>query len=156
MLANEAAFIGGGPKAPASENLRTLAEHTGQSTDARIRQELAAIISRERIAGWMGEQVQQAIRRGDMPSIDPGLIKLMTAQTRVRTGNLAMKLQGPAAACGETSQTRWSQTELFGRFSISIGGGTNEVLRNNLGERALGLPREPGFAADRPWRDIPR
>ena len=91
-----------------------------------------------------------------MPSIDPGLIKLMTAQTRVRTGNLAMKLQGPAAACGETSQTRWSQTELFGRFSISIGGGTNEVLRNNLGERALGLPREPGFAADRPWRDIPR
>ena len=156
VLANEAAFIGGGPKAPASENLRTLAEHTGQSTDARIRQELAAIISRERIAGWMGEQVQQAIRRGDMPSIDPGLIKLMTAQTRVRTGNLAMKLQGPAAACGEASQTRWSQAELFGRFSISIGGGTNEVLRNNLGERALGLPREPGFATDRPWRDIPR
>lgn len=156
VLANEAAFIGGGPKTPASENLRTLAEQADRSGDPTVRQELAAIISREHIAGWMGEQIQQAIRRGDMPPIDPGLIKLMTAQNRVRTGNLAMELQGPAASCGEASQTLWSQAELYGRFSISIGGGTNEVLRNNLGERVLGLPREPGYAKDQPWREIPR
>jgi alkylation response protein AidB-like acyl-CoA dehydrogenase len=80
----------------------------------------------------------------------------MTAQNRVRTGNLAMELQGPAASCGEASQTLWSQAELYGRFSISIGGGTNEVLRNNLGERVLGLPREPGYVKDQPWREIPR
>ena len=156
VLANESAFIGGGPKTPASENLRTLAAQAGRSDDPTVRQDLAAIVSRERIAGWMGEQIQQAIRRGEMPPMDPGLIKLMTAQNKVRTGNLAMKLQGPAGGAGEASETLWSQAELYGRFSISIGGGTNEVLRNNLGERALGLPREPGFSKDQPWREIPR
>ena len=156
VLANEAAFIGGGPKTPASENLRTLAKQAGRSDDPTVRQELAAVISRERIVGWMWEQIQQAIRRGEMPPMDPGLIKLMAAENKVRTGNLAMTLRGPAGGSGEAPETLWSQAELFGRFSISIGGGTNEVLRNNLGERALGLPREPGFSKDQPWREIPR
>lgn len=156
VLANEAAFIGGGPKTPASANLRSLAANAGRTAEASVRQELAEIIIRERVVGWMGEQIQQAIRRGEMPPMDPGLIKLMTAANKVRTGNLAMRLRGPAALAGEAAETTWSQVELMGRFAISIGGGTNEVLRNNLGERALGLPREPGFSKDQPWRDIPR
>ncbi|MEM8706972.1 MAG: acyl-CoA dehydrogenase family protein [Actinomycetota bacterium] len=156
VLANEAAFIGGGPKTPASVNLRTLAEATGTTTDPTTRQELADIITRERVVGWMGEQIQQAIRRGEMPPMDPGLIKLMTAQNKVRTGNLAMRLRGASGLAGDDVETIWSQIELMGRFAISIGGGTNEVLRNNIGERALGLPREPGFSKDQAWKDIPR
>lgn len=156
VLANESAFIGGGPKVAASTNLRTLAEQAGRTADPTVRQELADIISRERIAGWMGEQIQQAIRRGEMPPMDPGLIKLMTTDNRVRVGNLAMTLRGAAGTAGDASETVWAQTELSMRFAVSIGGGTNEVLRNNLGERALGLPREPGFDKNQPWRDIPR
>ena len=76
---------------------------------------------------------------------DPGLIKLMTADNRFRTGNLAMELLGAGGLGGDSAPTHWAQTELMGRFSVSIGGGTNEVLRNNLGERALGLPREPNL-----------
>lgn len=156
VLANEAAFIGGGPKTPASTNLRMLAERAGRSTDANIRQELASIVARERVVAWMGEQIQQAIRRGEMPPMDPGLIKLMTAENKVRTGNLAMQLSGAESLAGDTAETTWSQVELMGRFAISIGGGTNEVLRNNIGERALGLPREPGYDKNQPWREIPR
>lgn len=156
VLANESAFIGGGPRMPASTNLRALAAAAGRTDDPIVRQALADVVSRERVAGWMGEQIQQAIRRGEMPPIDPGLIKLMTAENKVRTGNLAVMLRGPAGIAGEASETSWAQAELYGRFAISIGGGTNEVLRNNLGERALGLPREPGFSKDQPWREIPR
>ena len=104
----------------------------------------------------LGESVQQAVRRGELPPIDPGLIKLMTAENKVRSGDLAMALRGPEALVGDTAETTWSQVELMGRFAISIGGGTNEVLRNNVGERTLGLPRDPGFDKSLPWRDIPR
>ena len=156
VLANEAAFIGGGPKTPASVNLRSLARSRGLDTDPNTRQRLADVMIRERVVSWMGESIQHAIRRGEMPPIDPGLIKLMTADNKVRTGELAMALRGPEALVGSSAESEWSQVELMGRFTISIGGGTNEVLRNNLGERALGLPRDPGFDKNQPWRDIPR
>ena len=156
VLTNESAFIGGGPRTVASVNLRALAARSGRDTDPTVRQALADIISRERIARWMGGQIQQAVRRGEMPPMDPGLLKLMAADTKVRTGQLAMTLQGAAATAGDAPETVWARMELFGRYSVSIGGGTNEVLRNNLGERALGLPREPGFDKNQPWRDIPR
>jgi hypothetical protein len=48
------------------------------------------------------------------------------------------------------------QAELVGRYGVSIGGGTNEVQRNNLAERALGLPREPSVDRELAWRDIRR
>ena len=156
VLANEAAFIGGSAKTLASTNLRTLAEAAGLTDDANVRQELADLITRERVVAWMGEQIQQAVRRGEMPPMDPGLIKLMTADNRVRSGNMAMQITGAGGIAGDSPETTWSQVELMMRFAVSIGGGTNEVLRNNVGERALGLPREPGYDKTQPWKDIPR
>jgi hypothetical protein len=51
---------------------------------------------------------------------------------------------------------RWVQAEVINRYTISIGGGTTEVQKNNLGERSLGLPREPRSDKDIPWKDVPR
>ena len=51
---------------------------------------------------------------------------------------------------------QWISSEMLSRYGISIGGGTNEVQRNNLAERALGLPKEPTVPRDTPWSQLLR
>lgn len=155
VLSNESAFIAGN-RIPTGNKLRDLATIHGRNDDPTIRQQLATYLSRERISGWMGEQVQHAIRRGEMPPMDPGLLKLMASRNKRLAGHLAMEILGAAGQADETPETLWAQAELMGRYSISIGGGTDEVLRNNIGERSLRLPREPGYDKTQPWRDIPK
>ncbi|HAZ17307.1 MAG TPA: dehydrogenase [Acidimicrobiaceae bacterium] len=156
VLANEAAFIGRGGGAPTSDRLRDLAALHGGLEDPRVRQRLATVISREKLQALMGQRIQSAVRNGHKPPFDPALTKVMAAVTRVLTGNLAAELAGPAALVGNDPIGNWVRAEVVNRFSISIGGGTTEVQKNNLAERSLGLPREPGIDRDTAWEDVPR
>ena len=156
VLSNEAAFIGRGGGTPTSDRLRDLAALHGSLGDPRVRQRLAAVISREKLQALMGQSIQSAVRNGRKPPFDPALTKVMAAGTRVLTGNLAAELAGPAALVGDDPIGNWVRAEVINRFSISIGGGTTEVQKNNLAERSLGLPREPGIDRDTAWKDVPR
>ena len=155
VMANESAFIGRGG-ADTAARLIDLAHHHGRVDDPVIRQGLAEIHTRQRVQQWMGEQIQAAVRKGEAPPIDGALIKLYAAISKVKSGNLAMEIAGASATVSDDAPARWAQSELINRYGISIGGGTNEVQRNNLSERALGLPREPRVDKDVAWRDIPR
>ena len=155
VLSNESAFIAGN-RIPTRTKLIELAGDNGCLHDPVLRQGLADYYSREMISGWMGEQVQYAIRRGESPPLDPGLIKLMASQNRRLSGDLAAQIMGAELGAGTGEKVHWAQMELIGRYSISIGGGTDEVLKNNIGERSLQLPREPGYDKNQPWRNILR
>ena len=156
MLSNESAFIGGGARPSTFEALRLLAERFGLADDPVIRQELAVAYTRERVLDYMGDRIMTAVRRREVPPVDPSILKLYIAGSKVQSGNLGMQIGGAAAQAGDSEETRWMQFELINRFGISIGGGTNEVQRNNLAERALGLPKEPGYDKTKAWKDIPR
>jgi alkylation response protein AidB-like acyl-CoA dehydrogenase len=159
VLSNESAFIGGGGSAiSVHARLVMLAEMFGKKDDDVIRQELATSYTREKILQWMGERILSAVRRREVPPVDPSILKLYVAGNRVQSGNLAMAITGPAGIAAPKGDeiSMWTQSELLNRFSISIGGGTNEVQRNNLAERALGLPREARNDHELPWKDIPR
>jgi alkylation response protein AidB-like acyl-CoA dehydrogenase len=156
VLSNESAFIGGGNGPSTYDRLVMLASLFEEGDDPVIRQRLAAAYTRERVLGFMSARILEAVRRREVPPMDPSILKLYIAESVVQSGNLAMEMGGPSAQAGDAEETRWMQFHLMNRFGISIGGGTNEVQRNNLAERALGLPREPGFDRTVAWKDIPR
>jgi alkylation response protein AidB-like acyl-CoA dehydrogenase len=155
VLSNESAFIGGSGGS-VHDKLVLLAREFGRLDDPAVRQRLARSYTRERVLGYMSERILAAVRRREVPPVDPSILKLFSAETRVETGNLACEIAGPAASTSDDERSRWIQSELLNRFSISIGGGTNEVQRNNLAERQLGLPKELRDDHLKAWKDVPR
>ena len=156
ILLNESAFIGDRKGTSVVAPLSELARRHGRLHDPLVRQRLVDAWAREQMQRWMGETIQNAVRRGEPPPIDPGIMKLFAAESKRCSGELATTLGGLAVVADWNEPARWARHELMGRYAVSIGGGTNEVMRNNVAERALGLPREPGFDRDVPWKDIPR
>jgi alkylation response protein AidB-like acyl-CoA dehydrogenase len=155
VMANESAMIGG-----ASNNivdtLTLLAREFDRTDDPLARQRLAEVFVRERTHGLLSERIMGAIRRREKPPVDPSILKLSIALNRAVTGSVAAELAGAAALQTDDEIGRWVSSELLSRYGISIGGGTNEVQRNNLAERALGLPKEPTTDRDTAWSQLLR
>jgi alkylation response protein AidB-like acyl-CoA dehydrogenase len=72
------------------------------------------------------------------------------SETLKAIGDLAIDLEGPAGIAGDPGSDPWQTLFLTGP-SLSIRGGTDEIQRNILGERVLGLPPEPRVDKDRPF-----
>jgi alkylation response protein AidB-like acyl-CoA dehydrogenase len=69
-----------------------------------------------------------------------------------------MEIGGPAALLwddDDVEEQRASLDHLNSRI-MAIAGGTNEMQRNAIGERVLGLPREPSFDTKKPFREVLR
>jgi alkylation response protein AidB-like acyl-CoA dehydrogenase len=154
VLTNESALIGGGIRASTYDKLHALAVIFDQTENKVIRQQLAASYTSERVQAFVSERIMAAIRRRETPPVDPAILKLSAALNAAFNGNLAMAIAGVGALKGD-EVGRWAQATLLSRYSISIGGGTNEVQRNNLAERALGLPRQTRDDHERSWKDVP-
>ena len=82
------------------------------------------------------------------------MAKLASSQLNVDTGNLGLALLGAAGMAVDHEDRRWVQRFLWGP-GHRLGGGTDEVNRNIIAERVLGLPGEPRDDTV-PWRDMQR
>lgn len=157
-LASEAGMIGGAGLASGFSALLALAHQCGRTDEPLVRQALADVYLRERILKFLGLRTQTVImhKRGVPP--DPSVIKNFFTQSLSRRVELAVNLEGAAGmlAGADAIQDGFWQMQCMAQFSSRIGGGTNEVHRNMIGERALGLPAEARADKDLPWRDIPK
>ena len=122
-----------------------LAAAVGRAGDACVRQRLARVVTEERILGYMSDRVLSAVRAGSNSPIDPSLLKVYWSETRAYRDEVAVDLLGPAGmlAGADAPKRGYWQTQLLNRYWGTVGGGTSEVHRNMIGERALGLPAEP-------------
>jgi len=141
-----------------SQNLISLARQLDRAADPRIRQALADLWIRERIKGFIGRRIRDAVAAGRVPGPEGSIAKLNGALLARGIRDVSMELVGPAGQAWEPdggTGERWA-TFCLSAAGISIAGGTDEVQRNIIGERVLGLPREPNPFKDTAWEDVPR
>ncbi len=155
VMANESAMIGGGTGSTFAL-LRLLAEEFERTGDPVARQRLMECYVNEKALNLLADRIMGAIRRRERPPVDPSILKLSIALNKAVTGQVAGELAGAAALQTDDEIGQWISSEMLSRYGISIGGGTNEVQRNNLAERALGLPKEPTVPKDTPWSQLLR
>ena len=97
------------------------------------------------------------LARGGNPGPEGSLTKLVWTEQMTRMGEVVASLLGPSliADNGEWGTYGWGE-HVLGAVGYRIAGGSDEVQRNIIGERVLGLPGEPRVDKGVPWKDVPR
>ena len=142
-LANERVSIGGGAEGgmPGGPDLLALAEKFAADDPGVLREVGGALAETESIALMNLRGVVRAVE-GTEPGAEGNVKKLLGSEVAQRKGAIAARLVGPAAAVREGDERRVG-TWLMATMGASIGGGTSEIIRNQIAERLLGLPRDP-------------
>jgi alkylation response protein AidB-like acyl-CoA dehydrogenase len=123
--------------------------------DAVVRQEVARLYSEERVRDWTNQRVRARTAAGRAPGPESSIGKVHQGTLNQRTQLLATRLLGAGALAWEGSMPLELRGMLRSRAN-TIEGGTTEVNKNIIGERVLGLPREPDPWQGAPWREVPR
>ena len=136
----------------------TLADETGQADDPRARQLVAeAHVLPARAAASSIKRVSQGMATGDVPPPAGSIMKLFGATLVIRRAEIGLELAGAGAAAwpaGEQTPARTAGEASLWRQAMSLGGGSNEIQRNIISERVLGMPREHAADRDVPYRDV--
>ena len=140
--------MGNASKGGQRSDLEDLARSTGQTTDPVIRQLLAEARVNDRVQSQLIERVSQGIQSGAMPGPAGSLTRLYAAVNSERRFDIGLEIAGNGAgAWTDGDRAGTAAMAYLSRQSNSLGGGSNEMQRNIISERVLGMPRE--FAADR-------
>ncbi|HAM03343.1 MAG TPA: acyl-CoA dehydrogenase, partial [Acidimicrobiaceae bacterium] len=151
-LMNERAAIGGGMAGTSSGNMSTqrlidLVRHQGKDLDPLVRQQVADIVINGKVASYTTLRSMAKIAAGQLPGPEMSIAKLSLTMNMRRMGDLLTTVLGPklVADSGEWGTYAWSQF-ILGIPGMRVAGGTDEILHNIIGERVLGLPKEPSPA----------
>jgi alkylation response protein AidB-like acyl-CoA dehydrogenase len=125
----------------ALDRLLDLARHTGADRHPVTRDSLAALYIRERVNRWLVRT--ELDNNGGVPGPVLSASKLHFSRQTAEIADTAASILGMAvtADTGEWGHYTWSRY-LTGAPGIRIAGGTDEIQRNTLAERVLGLPKE--------------
>ena len=154
-LMNERNHIGSGGSWSVDQ-LIDLAQRRGLSSHPHIRQALALAHSRAETLKYMGLRMRTAMSQKRMPGPEALTLKLAFANHWRLTAEVASEILGADIMLwgdDAAEDNQWGQ-HLLSQFAIRIGGGTDEIQRNIIAERGLGLPREPQNDKDLPWRSL--
>ena len=143
-----------------TERLITLAQECGRWDDPVVRHKVMRLWAQEQIRGWTNARVRAALSAGQSPGAASSIGKVHQATLNQQIQDLMVDLVGTAAvAWPATDDEDALPREVQGMMrslANSTEGGTTDINKNILGERVLGLPKEPDPWKGKPWKDIPR
>lgn len=138
---------------PQLESYIGLAQDNGTIADATIRQDLMRLHSALTIQGWhIGRMITGNARTGG----EGNMAKLRNSDITRQAREIGCRIIGPYATLlgPDTPGGGAVQAAVVLSPAPSIYGGTDQVQRNILAERVLGLPKDPGPAKDTPFREL--
>jgi len=153
FVGQRASIAGGGVGRRVMRVLHEEATRRGIADDPTIRQELAQLHTLHRIVGYNMARAKKADH-----NVSGNLAKLLNTQMLHVARSLTGRILGPdSQLVGDDSATGGLlQEALLFSPAPSIYGGSDEIQRNVIGERGLGLPREPGPDRDTPFKELPK
>ncbi|MEC7810532.1 MAG: acyl-CoA dehydrogenase family protein [Actinomycetota bacterium] len=161
MLMFERVSIGAGSgslTADRSPVLIELAKDLNKNSDPYIRQILSDLWIREKIRRFIGQRVRDSVAAGRVPGPEGSIAKLNGSLLARLFRDASMQIVGTNGQAWEIEDEdaeKWA-VGCLAASGVSIAGGTDEVQRNIIGERVLGLPKEPDPYKGASWDSVPR
>ena len=156
-LMNERASIGSNNAGDNNLITRVIAmvKHYGLESDPLIRHDLADIVMNYRIANMNAQRATAKAKAGQLPGPEGSIGKMVLVNNQARLVKFISHVLGPKliADSGEWGTFAWANFVL-GTPGLRIAGGSDEVMRNIVGERVLGLPKDMGIDSRSPFKDI--
>ena len=159
MLMYERVAIGTGATSgvttPMADRFIAEAKRQGTNTDPVLRQDLARLYSEETTKSLVSMRTRAELKAGRVPGPGGSLGKLHGAKIATMIRSLTGEVVGMDLAAWEpgTKGDQWARGVLTA-FQANIAGGTDEIQKNIIGDRVLGLPREPAVDRDVPFKDL--
>jgi alkylation response protein AidB-like acyl-CoA dehydrogenase len=146
------------PGTVSGRSVDELIAHHSPVTDPDLRRRLAQMWIEGRLIQLTNQRTANIRRAGQKAGPEGSITKLYASEYSQRLQDLAIDLEGFKGVAWPV-EDRWLKNTAWSFLRVrskTIAGGTSEVQRNIIGERLLGLPREPGVPGSTPWKDIPR
>jgi len=134
------------------------ARETGQNTNPVVRQEITKLLSMARAAEWTAQRAREGRKLGRPPGPEGSLGKLCGSNIARAAADVHTLISGAdAMLSGKDGAEGGIIAEVL--VSVpgqSIAGGTDEIQRNIIAEKQLGLPKDPSADIGKPFRDVPK
>ena len=125
----------------------TLAEDSGVAEDPLAQDAIGRVLARRMVRDCLVEHVASAMRDGTLPPAAGSIIRLFHSDVTFLQVDTAMEIAGPLGVVDDERGLLKVGERYLSRQTVALGGGSDEMARNVIAERVLGLPRE--YAADR-------
>jgi alkylation response protein AidB-like acyl-CoA dehydrogenase len=138
----------------AYDSLRDLAAGLGRTSDQGVRRELADLYARGRAVQLFALLLRQEAQAGQMPGARGSVAKLAGSELGRFAGNVAADVLGDQIAGFDSDELQAVTTSIVAVPGSAIAGGTSEIQRNIIGERVLGLAKDPGVDRATPFNQL--